>query len=75
MDRWIVDRLQVTLTLATWFLALFWLPAVVPASSPAEGGHYCAAAEYEQWLLTILRLRGRWRRKSAPGTAIGARCV
>ncbi len=50
MDRWIVDRLQVTLTLATCFLALLCYPAPGPASPPAEGEHYCAAAEYEQWL-------------------------
>ena len=50
MDRWIVDRLQVTLTLATWFLALLCLPPANAASPPAgEGVHFCAVLDEEAW--------------------------
>ena len=48
MDRWIVDRLQVTLTLATWFLALLCLPPANAASPPAgEGVHFCTVLDEE----------------------------
>ena len=48
MDRWIVDRLQVTLTLATWFLALLCLPPANAASPPAAEGEYrCVVLDHE----------------------------
>ena len=48
MDRWIVDRLQVTLTLATCFLALLCYPAPGPASPPpAEGEYRCVVLNNE----------------------------
>ena len=47
MDRWIVDRLQVTLTLATWFLALLCLPPANAASPPAEGEYRCVVLDHE----------------------------
>ncbi len=50
MDRWIVDRLQVTLTLATWFLALLCLPPAYAASPPAEGEYRCVVLDHEAWL-------------------------
>ena len=50
MDRWIVDRLQVTLTLATWFLALLCLPPANAASPPAaEGVEFCRVMDHEEW--------------------------
>ena len=47
MDRWIVDRLQVTLTLATCFLALLCYPAPGPASPPAVGEYRCVVLDHE----------------------------
>ena len=52
MKRRCVHRLSASLWLAAGFLAFLCQPAVVSQASspPAEGEHYCAAAEYEQWL-------------------------
>ena len=51
MDRWIVDRLQVTLTLAACFLALLCYPAPGPASPPPADGEYrCVVLDHEAWL-------------------------
>ncbi len=52
MKRQCVHRLPASLWLAAGFLAFLCQPAVVSQalSPPAEGEHYCAAAEYEQWL-------------------------
>ena len=52
MKRQCVHRLPASSWLAAGFLAFLCQPAVVSHASPppAEGEHYCAAAEYEQWL-------------------------
>ncbi len=52
MKRQCVHRLPASLWLAAGFLAFLCQASVVShaSSPPAEGEHYCAAADYEQWL-------------------------
>ncbi len=52
MKRQCVHRLPASLWLAAGFLAFLCQASVVShaSSPPAEGEHYCAAAEYEAWL-------------------------
>ena len=66
MDRWIVDRLQVTLTLATWFLALLCLPPANAVSPPAEGEHRCVVPDAGEWM------RDRPREHPVPAGKVAA---
>ena len=51
MDRWFADGLPASLWKAACVVVLICFPGVVSGSTPpAEGEHYCAAAEYEAWL-------------------------
>ncbi len=51
MKRCGVDRLQATMSVSACVVVLTCFPGVASGSTPsAEGEHYCAAAEYEQWL-------------------------
>ncbi len=51
MNRSGVYRLHATLPVVSCVVVLTCFPGVASGSTPpAEGEHYCAAAEYEQWL-------------------------